>query len=64
MAGGSVEIEEMSAEQGRDMLERSAQAKFGVSWDEFFRAYQAGEYVGTDQAREAEELAFLAPFAG
>jgi hypothetical protein len=62
--GAAVEVEELTVEQGRAMLEATAQDRFGVSWDEFFRSYQGGEYVGTERAREAEELAFLAPFAG
>lgn len=62
--GAVVEVEELSAQQGIDMLEAAAHDRFGVSWNVFFRAYESGEYVGTDRAREAEELAFLAPFAG
>lgn len=64
VAGGSVEVEELSAEQGRRMLEDVAQREFGTSWAEFLAAYEAGAFVGTDRARAAEELAFLAPFAG
>lgn len=60
----TVEIEEMTAEQAREMLERSAQERFGTTWDEFYSAYRAGDFVSTDRARTAEELAFLAPFAG
>jgi len=62
--GGAVEVEELTPEQGRSMLEEAAQDRFGTSWDEFYRAYQSGAFAGTDRARLAEELAFLAPFAG
>ncbi len=62
--GGAVEVEELTLEQGRGMLEDAAQDRFGISWDEFYRAYQAGAFIGTERARVAEELAFLAPFAG
>lgn len=64
VAGGSVEVEEMTAEQGREIAERAAQDRFGMSWDAFYAAYRSGAYVGTEQARASEEVAFLAPFAG
>lgn len=60
----AVEIEELTEQQARDLAERAAQDAFGLSWDDFFRAYTAGEYVGSPRAREAEHLAFLAPLAG
>ncbi len=60
----AVEVEEMTAEQGRQMLEDAAQREFGMSWPDFYAAYCAGGFTGTDRARAAEELAFLAPFAG
>lgn len=60
----SVTVEECTPEQGQQMLEDAAQAGFSLSWADFFAAYKAGEYQGTDAARAAEELAFLAPFAG
>ncbi len=60
----SVAIEECTQKQGQQMLEDAAQARFGRSWSDFLAAYQAGEYQDTDVARVAEELAFLAPFAG
>lgn len=46
------------------MLEDAAQARFGRSWADFFAGYTDGEYQDTDVARVAEELAFLARFAG
>lgn len=64
VASDSVVVEEMTAEEGREMVERAAQERFGLSWDEFYAAYRAGQFVGTEQARPAEELAFLARFAG
>lgn len=69
MAGKIVEgppvlVEEMTTEQGREMLERLAQERFQRSWDDFYEAYCRGEFVGTDLARDAEELAFLYRFAG
>jgi hypothetical protein len=63
VAGGEVEVDEMTRDQGRDMLERTAREKFDMSWDEFYAAYQSGRFVGSNVARVAEELAFLAPFA-
>ena len=59
----AVEVEELTEEQGRELAERSAHEAFGLTWDEFHRAYLAGEFVGTPRAREAEHLAFLAPLA-
>lgn len=64
VAGDAVEVEELSPEQGRQMLEEAAEATFGMTWLDFHAAYQSGAYVDTDQARAAEQLAFLAPFAG
>lgn len=64
LTGGAVEVEELDAEQGRELLESQAQDRFGTSWSEFIEAYESGAYIGTDRARLAEELAFLAPFAG
>jgi hypothetical protein len=64
LTGGAVEVEELNAEDGRELLERQAQEKFGTSWSDFLEAYEAGAFIGTDRARLAEELAFLAPFAG
>lgn len=61
--GGAVQVEELTSEQGRDMLEEAARSRFGTSWDEFYRAYRSGAFAGTDDACAAEELAFLAPFA-
>lgn len=63
VAGGEVEVDEMTSEQGREMLEHASRDKFDMSWDDFFEAYQAGRFVGSNVARVAEELAFLAPFA-
>lgn len=60
----TVEIEEMTPEQARVMLEVSARERFGTPWEDFYGAYAAGAFVGTDRARDAEDLAFLAPFAG
>lgn len=60
----SVEVEELTPEQGRAMLEDAARDRFGSSWDDFLEAYSAGAFTGTERARDAEELAFLAPFAG
>lgn len=60
----TVEIEEMTSDQARAMLEQNAHQRFGTSWEDFYGAYSAGDFVGTDRARDAEELAFLAPFAG
>jgi hypothetical protein len=64
VTSGSVEVEELTPEQGYELLERSAQEAFGVSWGEFRAMYQAGKFTGTPDARVAEELAFLAPLAG
>ncbi len=64
VAGEAVEVEEMTAEQGRQMVEQAAQERFGMTWPEFLAAYRDSAFVGTDRARAAEELAFLAPFAG
>lgn len=60
----SVAIEECTQEQGQQMLEDAAQSRFGLSWADFFAAYEAGDYRDTDVARVAEELAFLSRFAG
>lgn len=64
LTGGAVEVEELNEEQGQELLESQAQEKFGTSWGEFLEAYESGAFIGTDRARLAEELAFLAPFAG
>lgn len=61
--GTSVAIEECTQEQGQQMLEATAQARFGLSWSAFLAAYEAGEYRDTDLAQSAEQLAFLARFA-
>lgn len=64
LTGGAVEVQELNAEQGRELLERRAQETFGTNWDDFLEAYKSGAFIDTDRARLAEELAFLAPFAG
>lgn len=63
IASEAVEVEEMTAEQGQQMLERASAEKFKMTWSEFYGEYQRGGFVGTPRARDAEELAFLAPFA-
>jgi hypothetical protein len=60
----AVTVEEISTEQGLALLEQHAQERFGLSWPDFHEAYMAGKFQGTPDARQAEELAFLAPLAG
>ncbi len=64
VADDGVEVEEVSPEQGRQMLEEAAQATFGMTWSDFYAAYRSGAFVDTERARAAEQLAFLVPFAG
>jgi hypothetical protein len=60
----AVLIEEATEESGPAMLERLAQERFGLTWEAFFDAYQRGDFTGTEDARLAEELAFLSRFGG
>jgi hypothetical protein len=63
-ATDSVEIQEITTEQGSEMLEKAAYERFGMCWTDFFAAYSEGVFRDTEQARDAEELAFLNRFAG
>ncbi len=58
------QVEEMTFEQGRQMLEEAARREFGLSWADFHAAYCAGKFADTDRMHAAGFLAFLAPFAG
>jgi hypothetical protein len=60
----AVEVEEITASQGRELLEQRAQREFGMSLDEFADAFKRGQFSGEAENTAAEELAFLLPLAG
>ena len=63
-ANCEVVVTEATQAEWQSMLDRLAGEKFGLSWDAFVAAYRAGEFLDTPSARDAEELAFLAPVVG
>lgn len=56
------EIEELTAEEGRTLLNGLTRDRLGISVEEFLRRLAAGEYDGTDD-EEVLRLKMLAPFA-
>lgn len=61
LLASSVEVEEMSAEDGRRMLHAQTMDKLGISAVEFLRRLDAGMYNDTDD-EAVVRLAMLAPF--
>jgi hypothetical protein len=59
----AVEVEKISPNQGRELLEQRAQSEFGMTLDEFADAFERGYFSGEDENTAAEELAFLLPLA-
>lgn len=59
----TVEVEEITPNQGRELLEERAQRDFGMTLDEFADAFERGHFSGEGENAAAEELAFLLPLA-
>jgi hypothetical protein len=60
---GSDGIVEISAEEGRALVERQTQKHFGLTADEFARRWRAGEITEGDDDAVAR-VAMLLPFLG
>lgn len=56
-----VEVEEMTVDEGRAMLNQQTMDRLGISRAEFLRRLDAGEYHDTDD-ENVVRLAMLAPF--
>lgn len=52
----------LTPEQGREMFDRQARLRLGMSGEEFIRAWDAGEFGGRDDS-DLMGLAMLLPFA-
>jgi len=54
--------EEMTREQGLELLNEQARLYFGISGEEFIRQWDAGELTDEDACPEAVRVAMLIPF--
>ncbi|MFN8194214.1 MAG: hypothetical protein U0R80_08015 [Nocardioidaceae bacterium] len=61
LAAPEVEVQEMSVEAGREMLEAQTYDKLGISRVEFLARLDAGEYDDTAD-EQILRLAMFAPF--
>lgn len=57
-----VEIEEMTCEDGRSMLNALTRDRLGMSVEDFLKHLDAGDYADAED-EEILRLAMLAPFA-
>jgi hypothetical protein len=57
----AVAVEEVSAEDGRAMLNEQTRDKLGISAEEFLRRLDAGDYQNTED-ESVLRLVMLAPF--
>jgi hypothetical protein len=53
---------EVSREEGRQILDRAARRRLGVSGQEFLQRWDAGEYVGKADEPDIARVAILIPF--
>ncbi len=54
-------IRELSAEEGRELLDRQARLRLGMSGEEFLRAWDAGEFGDRDDS-DLMGVAMMLPF--
>ncbi len=54
--------EELSSEEGRELLDAAARRKLGMSGGEFLQAWDAGRFADSDTLA-LHEVAALVPFA-
>lgn len=59
----AVEVDEITPDQGRELLEERAQRGFGMTLDDFAEAFEKGHFSTDGENTAAEELAFLLPLA-
>jgi hypothetical protein len=57
----AVEVEEVSAEDGREMLNAQTMDKLGIAAEEFLRRLDHGDYQNTED-ESVLRLVMLAPF--
>lgn len=57
-----VDVEELSREDGRAMLNQHTRDRLGISVEEFLRKLDAGDYLNSDD-EDVLRLVMLAPFA-
>lgn len=55
-------VEEISASEGRELVDGLARDRFGISAEDFLSRLDAGEYDGVDD-EDVIRLRMLAPFA-
>jgi len=53
----------LTPEQGKALFDRQARKHFGISGEEFIRAYEAGKLIDHPSQSDVEYVAFLIPFA-
>lgn len=61
MAGAHAHVEEISPEEGWELLDSQAREYFGVGAAEFIRKWDAGEFDDEDACPEAVRVAMLIP---
>ena len=59
---GVVAVEELTPEQGRQLFDRMARERLGMSGEEFLAAWHSGR-LAEDDRPEVVELSMLIPFA-
>jgi hypothetical protein len=58
----TVEIHELTADQGRELLDRQARRYLGMSGAEFIAAWEAGKFNGRADSPAVVRVAMLLPF--
>jgi hypothetical protein len=58
------QVKELTADEGRRLLEERVREAFQIDLDEFIRRWRAGAYGDPDDNPEALELAMLLPIVG
>jgi hypothetical protein len=56
-------VQELNAQEGRDLLDRQARRYLGMSGEDFVRAWERGE-LDPDRDQHVARVSMLIPFGG
>jgi hypothetical protein len=61
--GSDVRVQEVSAKEGREIVDRAARRHLNMSGEEFLKAWDAGAFDDDPDRPEVMSVAMLLPFA-
>lgn len=60
----AVSTEEVTPEEGRQILDEAARRWLGISGEDFLAAWRTGQYAESEDDPHVAKVALLIPFAG